>query len=272
MKNSLKLISVSVLICVGSNGQVMPVEYEDVFIGMSWEELVEARPNASLINFGPDPSVEAKPDPEVVQDGLMEINGSGSVKMAMYQLKAGRLCGVTFTYTMADHLLIDMLEKYGKFESVENSAERGYGIVRWLIDDITLYLTVHLANKRQGLPVVYQIMNAEAAQEFEKLKNEKLEKRINDESGLLSFRAEIEDLNSNINEESKPELFREVKQHVSIDENESTIEEPAEVVVAEPIEEDVEQLPNWWLWLVGAVIIVGGIILLCHRRGNSRQP
>ena len=109
-------------------------------------------------------------------------------------------------------------------------------------------------------------MNAEAAQEFEKLKNEKLEKRINDESGLLSFRAEIEDLNSNINEESKPELFREVKQHVSIDENEPTIEVPAEVVVTEPIEEDVEPSPNWWLWLVGAVVVIGGVGLIVRRK------
>lgn len=50
------------------------------------------------------------------------------------------------------------------------------------------------------------------------------------------------------------------------------IEEPAEAVVAEPIEEDVEQSSNSWLWLVGAVIVVGGVLMLCYRRGNTRQP
>ena len=53
---------------------------------------------------------------------------------------------------------------------------------------------------------------------------------------------------------------------------EPALKEPAEVVVTEPIEEDVEQSSNWWLWLISAVVVVGGILMLCHRRGNSRQP
>ena len=54
--------------------------------------------------------------------------------------------------------------------------------------------------------------------------------------------------------------------------SEPAIEEPAEAVIAESIEEDVEQSSNSWLWLVGAVIVVGGVLMLCYRRGNSRQP
>ena len=44
---------------------------------------------------------------------------------------------------------------------------------------------------------------------------------------------------------------------------EPTNEEPVEVVVAEPIEEDLEQPSNWWFWLIGVVVVVvGGIVLL----------
>lgn len=46
---------------------------------------------------------------------------------------------------------------------------------------------------------------------------------------------------------------------------ESAIEEPAEVVVAEPIEEDVEQSSNWWLWLVGVVVVVGGVLAVSRK-------
>lgn len=47
---------------------------------------------------------------------------------------------------------------------------------------------------------------------------------------------------------------------------EPAIEEPAEVVVAEPVEEDVEQSSNWWLWLIGAVVVIGGIFVLRSRK------
>ena len=47
---------------------------------------------------------------------------------------------------------------------------------------------------------------------------------------------------------------------------EPVIEEPAEVVVAEPIGEDIEQSSNWWLWLIGAVVVVGGVFVLCSRK------
>ncbi|MBC2603043.1 hypothetical protein [Puniceicoccus vermicola] len=39
-------------------------------------------------------------------------------------------------------------------------------------------------------------------------------------------------------------------------------EESSEVVVAEPIEEPVEQSSDWWLWLIVAVVGVGGVLVL----------
>ena len=47
---------------------------------------------------------------------------------------------------------------------------------------------------------------------------------------------------------------------------EPAIEEPAEVVVAAPIKEDVEQSPKWRLWLVGMVAVVGGILKVCRKK------
>jgi len=47
---------------------------------------------------------------------------------------------------------------------------------------------------------------------------------------------------------------------------EPAIEEPAEMVAAKPIEEEVEQSSNWWLWLIGAVIVVGGVGLAVRRK------
>jgi len=38
------------------------------------------------------------------------------------------------------------------------------------------------------------------------------------------------------------------------------------VVFAETAEEDVEQSPNWWLWLVGVLVVVGGLGLALRRK------
>lgn len=47
---------------------------------------------------------------------------------------------------------------------------------------------------------------------------------------------------------------------------EPAIEEPAEVVIAEPIEQNVEQSSNWWLWLIAAVVLVGGVFVVRSRK------
>lgn len=47
---------------------------------------------------------------------------------------------------------------------------------------------------------------------------------------------------------------------------EPTVEEPAEVATAEHSEEPVEQPSQWWLWIIGAVIVVGGLGLVLRRK------
>lgn len=48
------------------------------------------------------------------------------------------------------------------------------------------------------------------------------------------------------------------------------VEEVAEVVVAEPVVEDVEQSSNWWLWFIGAVVVVAGMVFILHHKSNDR--
>jgi hypothetical protein len=43
-------------------------------------------------------------------------------------------------------------------------------------------------------------------------------------------------------------------------------DKPADIVVTEPIEEDVESSSDWWLWLIGALVVLGGIGLVIRRK------
>jgi len=47
---------------------------------------------------------------------------------------------------------------------------------------------------------------------------------------------------------------------------EPATEEPAEVVVTEPVEKDVEQSSNWWLWLIGLLAVFAGVGLAVRRK------
>ena len=47
---------------------------------------------------------------------------------------------------------------------------------------------------------------------------------------------------------------------------EPAIEEPAEVAPVEVAEETPEQSSQWWLWLVGALVVVGGLGLVLRRK------
>lgn len=97
-----------------------------------------------------------------------------------------------------------------------------------------------------------------------------LERRLSD--GDADFR-EIEALRYAISSVSRG-LPKEVEATASNSANsiegitapKPAIEEPAGVVVAEPIEKPAEQSSNWWLWLVGLLVVVGGIGLAVRRK------
>ena len=42
-------------------------------------------------------------------------------------------------------------------------------------------------------------------------------------------------------------------------------EEPVETAVAETVVEDIEQSSNWWLWLIGALVVLVAIFMIRNK-------
>lgn len=65
-----------------------------------------------------------------------------------------------------------------------------------------------------------------------------------------------------------PKVAVVVEEPISIEvKSEPAPEKPAEVAPADVAEEPTQQPSQWWLWLVGAVIIIGGLALV---KSNTR--
>ena len=62
---------------------------------------------------------------------------------------------------------------------------------------------------------------------------------------------------------SAPEIIQEIEEATP---PELVIEGTAEVAPVEVAEETTEQSSQWWLWLVGAVVVVGGLGLVLRRK------
>lgn len=60
-----------------------------------------------------------------------------------------------------------------------------------------------------------------------------------------------------------------VEQQVEIIDDKSfnlDVEEPIKVVTPEPSEEPIEKSSNWWLWLIGAAVFVGGVLMFRRKK------
>jgi hypothetical protein len=72
-----------------------------------------------------------------------------------------------------------------------------------------------------------------------------------------------------IRTEKKPESLENpdaVKISIKPKQNQVTVEDPAEVKPVEVAEETPEQSSQWWLWLVGALVVLGGLVVLGRRK------
>lgn len=66
---------------------------------------------------------------------------------------------------------------------------------------------------------------------------------------------------------SLPPVVEEVAEVIEkVDAPESAIEAPAEVVSNEVVGETAKQSSQWWLWLIGVVVVVGGLVLMLRRK------
>ena len=147
MMKLLQVTLIGLFLLTGACGPIMPEGFRNLAIGMTWKELIQARPDAEILNFGPDPEVELTPNPEEPQGGLSEMINTGPTKIAvLYVFNDGRLSIVSFSYSsesgFGDSLLRDLLERYGKYENIQGSLAPGHGIVKWITGNLNLYLTI----------------------------------------------------------------------------------------------------------------------------------
>ncbi len=169
--------------------QIMPEGFRNLAIGMTWKELIQARPDAEILNVMPNPDEELTPYLEEPQGALWEMISTGPIKAVLYGFNDGRLSMLTFTYSsesgIGDSLLREFLERYREYENIQGSLETGNGIVKWIEGNHNLYLTMPFENaENQDEFGAYQIMDMQAAQQFDAGLNEELRKKPVDKIGL----------------------------------------------------------------------------------------
>ena len=203
----MKLLQVTLIglfLLTEAMGQIMPEGFQDLAIGMTWKEVIEVRPDAEILNLGPDPEVELTPNPEEPQGGLIEMINTGPIKGVLYVFNDGRLNWLSFIYGsesgIGDSLLREFLERYGKYENIQGSIVTGYGIVKWIAGNLNLYLTMPFENTedQDEFGGAYQIMDMQMAQEFEAGLNEGVRKKPVDEIGLQALKSRVQAIRNSV--------------------------------------------------------------------------
>ena len=203
----LQIILIGLFLLTETYGQIMPEGFRDLAIGMTWKEVIKARPDAEIFNVMPDPGEELTPDPEEPRKGLLEMINTGPTKIAvLYVFNDGRLSAVTFSYSsesgFGDSLLRELLERYGKYEKIQGSLQTGYGTVKWIAGNLNLYLQMPFETAEgQDEFSAYQIMDMQMAQEIEAEINEGLIKKPMkpvDEIGLHALKSKVQALSNSV--------------------------------------------------------------------------
>ncbi len=85
----IKLLQVTLIglfLLTGACGPIMPEGFRNLAIGMTWKEVIEARPDAEILKLMPDPGEELTPDPEEPRNGLSEMINTGPIKLVVVYL------------------------------------------------------------------------------------------------------------------------------------------------------------------------------------------
>ena len=215
----MKLLQVTLIglfLLTEAMGQIMPEGFRNLAIGMTWKELIEARPDAETLDLFPDSEEELTPDPEEPQKGLWEMINTGPIKGVLYGFNDGLLSALSFSYSseigIDDSLLRELLERYGECENIQASSETGRGIVKWITGNLILYLVKPFENEEgQDEDVVYQIMDMQMAHEIEAVHSAELRIKPVDKIGLQAFKSRVQALSNSVltQETQKPVVVTE---------------------------------------------------------------
>ena len=201
----MKLLQVALIglfLLTGACDPIMPEGFRNLAIGMTWKELIQARPDAIIGSL--DPWIKDTPDPEEPRKGLSEMINTGPIKGVLYVFNDGRLSSLSFIYGseigIDDSLLREFLKRYGKYENIQGSLVTGHGIVKWITGNLNLYLTMPFENAedQDEFGGAYQIMDMQMAQEFEAGLNEELRKKPVDEIGLQALKSRVQTIRNSV--------------------------------------------------------------------------
>ena len=280
----MKLLQVTLIglfLLTEAMGQIMPEGFQDLAIGMNWKEVIEVRPDAEILNLGPDPEVELTPNPEEPQGGLLEMINTGPTKIAvLYVFNDGRLSMLSFSYSsesgIGDSLLREFLDRYGKHENIQGSLAPGHGIVKWITGNLNLYLTIPFENAedRDEFAGAYQIMDMQMAQEIEAEINKGLRKKPVDEISLQTFKSRVQALSNSIlsQETQKPVVAAERTPELeSTEQNKLQPQRTTKFIFGDESDQQVSDeksntLPYVIIGLVIITLIVIAIIVKAHKQ------
>ena len=203
MMKLLQVTLIGLFLLTGACGPIMPEGFRNLAIGMTLKELIQARPDAEILNLWPDPEVELTPNPEKPQEMLIEMINIGPIKGVLYGFNYGRLSSLSFIYGsesgIGDSLLRELLERYGKYENIRASPTPGHGIVKWIAGNFNLYLTMPFENAGdQDKGVAYQIMDMKTVQELETEYSAELRKKPVDEIGLQVLKSRVQAIRNSV--------------------------------------------------------------------------
>ena len=203
MMKLLQVTLIGLFLLTEAWGEIMPEGFRNLAIGMTWKELIQARPDAEIWDLHPDSEEELNPDPEEPQQMLIETINTDPIKGVLYGFKDGRLSSLSFIYGsesgIGDSSLRELLERYGKYENIRASPTPGHGIVKWIAGNLNLYLTMPFENAGdQNKGVAYQIMDMKTVQVLEKVYSAELRKRPVDEIGLQAFKSRVQAIRNSV--------------------------------------------------------------------------
>lgn len=262
-------IILKLLVCSSLFSQYQPVGFEDLKLGMSPSEVVRVRPNAAALSVAPESTDSNKADQDIDSvEALMEVVPNGAPSHVMFKFIDSSLSSSTYVYSQnGKNTLLELFEANGSYQRIEPSAEKNRAMVKWsLPEGINAYLTIPLElNLDKDFSVIYQVMSKAEVEQFESYRDSSIESdEFNTKSALLGKTLgslmEPESTSSSEFAESTPKVTKKITSP------KPATKEPAEVAPVEVVEETPEQSSQWWLWLVGALVVIGGLGLVLRRK------